>query len=181
MYRTITNYEDIKHRAAHGGRFEVTQLINSFLAVLAHPWDRLLDKDALSKRSVHSKEFRAFGFPYMTRLQRDDGTPTDDAENMLRLLRNSVAHGNMELLSRQKLRELRPQGAIPRVHEKEIAGVRIWNMRGETETWSTVLDITEMEATLKAMMRLCESRELWKQNIRKDYEQRHPATEQTVG
>jgi len=176
MERTIRNYEDIKRRAIRDGPFEVTQLINSFLAVVAHPWDQLLDKDLLKSTSIEQPNIRRMGFPLEPPFPGERGVPPDSVHNMLRLLRNSMAHGNMLLLSRSDLRELRPDSPTPRVHEKEIAGVRIWNMRGKTETWSAVLDITELEATLYAMRLFCETLSLWRQDIREEFEKRHPET-----
>lgn len=181
MYRTIINYDDIKLRASHGGPFEVTQLINSFLAVVAHPWDQLLDKDQLAGLRLEERRFRECKFPTMTRFQDETGKEADDAYNMLRLLRNSFAHGNMELLDRKQLRKIRPTGALPRVQEREIAGLHIWNTsKAGITTWATVLDVTEIEAALRAMMRLCEKRSLWKENVRLDHEQREKLRERTA-
>jgi hypothetical protein len=47
IYRTIHNLEHIDRDKSHEGPFEVTQRVNSFLAIVAHPWDQLLDKHKL--------------------------------------------------------------------------------------------------------------------------------------
>jgi len=174
IYRTITNYDDIKARRAHNGPFEVIQLINSFLAVVAHPWDQLLDEDQLKCLQIRERRFQECGFPPMTRfVDPGNGQEADDAYNMLRVLRNSLAHGNMELLDRKQLRKLRPTGAIPSVKEREIAALRIWNKSNTGKvTWETTLDITELESALRGMMRLCEKRSLWQPAIRQEFERR---------
>jgi hypothetical protein len=41
MRRTIANLEFIERKATPSGPFEVTQLVNSYLGALAHPWERL--------------------------------------------------------------------------------------------------------------------------------------------
>jgi hypothetical protein len=41
MRRTMANLAFIERNATSGGPFEVTQLINSFLGALAHPWESL--------------------------------------------------------------------------------------------------------------------------------------------
>lgn len=41
MRRTMANLDFIEKNAQPDGPFEVTQLINSFLGALAHPWEAL--------------------------------------------------------------------------------------------------------------------------------------------
>jgi hypothetical protein len=41
MRRTMRNLAFIGQRVSIGDPFEVTQLINSFLGALAHPWGKL--------------------------------------------------------------------------------------------------------------------------------------------
>lgn len=169
MYRTIQNLEFIDRHESHGGPFEVTQLINSFLAVVAHPWDQLLDQRKLEQVKLESREFKECKFPRVPRLPVEGKPATvDDAYQLLRVLRNGIAHGNMELLDRKKLRSLRQTGPLPRVTEDEIAGIKLWNRASDTApiTWCTALDIFELRQILTAMMRLCEKRSLWKDEIR---------------
>ncbi|MBA3450821.1 MAG: hypothetical protein H0T18_06390, partial [Chloroflexia bacterium] len=121
MYRTIQNLEFIELHKDHYSPFEVTQLINSFLAVVAHPWDQLLDKCQLEKLGLESEVFRECGFPVFPSLPVE-GEPVavNNAYDLLRILRNGMAHGNMELLDRKELRKLRQTGPLPRVKEDEI-------------------------------------------------------------
>ncbi len=175
MYRTIHNLEFIDRHKSHGGPFEVTQLINSFLAVVAHPWDRLLDQRKLEQIKLESRQFRECGFPVFPSLPVE-GNPTrvDDAYHLLRVLRNGMAHGNMELLDRKTLRRMVQTGPLPRVREDEIAGIKLWNRASDTApiTWCTALSIYDLQQTLTAMMRLCEKRSLWKEDVRARQDQR---------
>lgn len=169
MYRTIQNYEFIDRSKSHDGPFEVTQLINSFLALVAHPWDQLLDKDELKKVRIESSRFRECGFPVFPNLPVEGNkAEVADAYELLRVLRNGMAHGNMELLDRKTLRTLRQLEPLPRVEETEIAGIKLWNKKQDTNivTWCTALNVYELQQILKGMMRLCEKRSLWKKEIR---------------
>lgn len=91
----------------------------------------------------------------------------NDVYELLRLLRNGMAHGNMELLDRKTLRTLRQTGPIPRVNEGEIAGIKVWNRKSDNApvTWCTALSIHDLQQILKGMVRLCEKRSLWKDDI----------------
>lgn len=175
MYRTIRNLDFIDQHKDHHGPFEVTQLINSFLALIAHPWDQLLDKEKMGKVKLDSRTFKECGFPVFPILPVE-GEPTkvDDAGELLRVLRNGMAHGNIELLDRKDMRSVRQTGPLPRVQEKEIAGIKIWNRKEENSpiTWCTALNIYELRQCLDGMMRLCEKRSLWKDTIREEQSQR---------
>jgi hypothetical protein len=175
MYRSIQNLDFINQNRRHCGPFEVTQLINSFLAVVAHPWDQLLDQDKLKKLTFDSSAYRECRFPEFPRLPVEgDQAKTENIYDLLRVLRNGMAHGNMELLDRKTLRKLRQLGPLPRVTEDEIAGIKIWNKPSENAktNWCTALDIHDLRQMLMAMMRLCEKRHLWKDDVRECQDQR---------
>jgi hypothetical protein len=78
-----------------------------------------------------------------------------------------MAHGNIELLNRAEFKVIRPNDPIPRVTEREIAGLKMWNYKFKTTTmnWCTAISIHEMKQTLDAMRKLCEDRELWKTEL----------------
>jgi hypothetical protein len=174
-YRTIQNLDFIDRNKGNYGPFEVTQLINSFLAVLAHPWDQLLDKNELEKIKLTSKTFRECGFPvFVDTRSSNQTTSPDNACELLRRLRNGMAHGNIRLLSRKQLRQLRSSGTIPRVSENEIAAIEVCDgpQGNGAFGWCTVVDVFEMRSTLDGMMRLCEKRSLWKAEIRERQERR---------
>lgn len=162
LYRTIQNLKFIDRHKSHHGPFEVTQLINSFLAVVAHPWDQLLDQSKLEQVTLESKVFKGCRFPVFPSVPVE-GEPAklDNAYDLLRVLRNGIAHGNMKRLDRKTLRRLRQTGPLPRVKEDEIAGIKLWNKKSDTD-----LIVYELQQILMAMMRLCEKRHLWKDEIR---------------
>jgi hypothetical protein len=56
MHRTMNNLEFIEAHAAADGPYEVTQLINSFLGALAHPWETYRDDlPTISLAAAHSQ------------------------------------------------------------------------------------------------------------------------------
>ena len=168
MYRTIHNLDFINREKRHSGPFEVTQLINSFLSVVAHPWDRLLDQKKLEETPLASNVFRRCRFPDFPALPVD-GNPARMVYiyDLLRVLRNGMAHGNRELVDRKTLRKLRQAGPLPRGKESEIAGIKLWNQNDSgATTWCTALDIYELRQALDGMMRICEKRSLWKEEVR---------------
>lgn len=177
MYRTIQNYELINQRKTHNGPFEVTQLINSFLSVLTHPWDQLLDKKKIKDLRISDKRFVECRFPTFPPVDQDvNSVQIDNAYELLRVLRNGLAHGNIEILDRKALRRLRPSGPLPSVKERDIAGLKIWNEKGEEPNvqinWCTALNVHELHSSLYAMMRLCEKRSLWKAEVHDEQEKR---------
>jgi hypothetical protein len=175
LYRTITNYESLERQKQHAGPFEVTQLVNSFLSVLAHPWDQLLDQDALRCMKLTSPTFRECRFPQFANLPTENTTAApQNLYDLLRVLRHGMAHENIELLGRKELRALRPTGTLPTAKEGEIAGLKIWNQKSETgpPNWCTALDVNELKHCLYAMQRLCEKRHLWKDHVREEHEHR---------
>ncbi|MBA3416210.1 MAG: hypothetical protein H0U10_13395 [Chloroflexia bacterium] len=150
-------------------------MINTFLAVVAHPWDQLLDKEKLKELKFESGAFKECGFPVFPSLPVEGKQPeVGDAHELLRLLRNGMAHGNMEILDLKTLRRLRQRGPLPRVKESEIAGLRIWNRLPDTMavTWCTALDIYELRRALDGMMQLCQKRSLWQEDVRVLQDQR---------
>lgn len=177
IYRTIHNYEDIWHRRGHFGPFEVTQLINSFMGAFAHPWDRLLDTEALSKMKLHDKRFLECQFPVLPEIDDGiEGKTVESVDDYLRFLRNGIAHGNFELLSRKELQVYTDNRQLPGIKESEIAGLRIWNQPTTSEisqpNWSTALSVYDLKACLYAMQRLCEKRHLWIPSVREEQERR---------
>ena len=119
------------------GPVEVTQLVNSFLGALAHPWEALF-KDREPER-----------FPELARLSRHlEGARTTPGEEpdlieQLGYVRNAFAHGNVEFL-----RDPACDG-----DGCDIAGVRLWNCRGrpgrQRKTWEIRLDIGGLFALLE--------------------------------
>ena len=175
------NLEFVENHKRHTGPFEVTQLLNSFLAVIAHPWDALLEKKELSKVRVSSTEFHVFGFPELTRIREPvNQIAIPNLYEYLRTIRNGMAHGNFELLDRSQLRDLAIGVAIPNVKEREIAGAKLWNVTDrdtptERINWCVVVTIREMKAVLYAMQRLCECEDYWRPDVREAHQRKRTA------
>jgi HEPN pEK499 p136 len=166
--RTLQNLEFIDRHKRQDGPFEVTQLINSFLTVIAHPWAQLLDQNKLKQVKLESKVFRECEFPEFRSLTiTGEPAEIESVYDLLRVLRNGMAHGNIELLSRNALRNLRQTGPLPRVQGDEIAGIKLCNRKPKEDviTWCTALGIYELRQIVPAMMRLCQKRSLWKEEI----------------
>ena len=84
-----------------------------------------------------------------------------------------MAHGNRELLDRKMLRNLRQSGPLPKVKEAEIAGIKLWNQNDHgAKRWCTALDIYELRQALDGMMKRCEKRGIWKEDVRQDQDRR---------
>ncbi|MDQ3539820.1 MAG: HEPN family nuclease [Chloroflexota bacterium] len=136
---------------ADGSRvWEVTQIINSFLGIVAHPRERLLDTKKIKWMSLtHPKVVKA-GVPAMTSSWEFDSEEPRTLAQLLRLLRNGIAHGNIELLGVRELvnyrKDFRPD---PGFDPTEIAGIEIWNSdNNQNRTWGTVLTVDELAAAL---------------------------------
>jgi hypothetical protein len=118
------------------GPFEVTQLVNSFLGALAHPWEALL------------KNRDPTDFPQLARLSRhlaNAQTIEGNAPNLidqLGYIRNAFSHGNVELLADQKV------GGI-----QEISSIRLWNCRRrngqEKKNWEIRFRVDELVSLLE--------------------------------
>jgi hypothetical protein len=132
--RTQHNLEVVRRSGAVGGEvYEVTQLINSMLGLLVLPKEHYY----ASIPTTPLEELRADGWP----------APVLDGEfkrpkhlrDLVRLLRNSVAHFNIEFVA--------PQG--------EIKGVILSNKCNCGKvTWSASLSINELEQITRRFIEL---------------------------
>lgn len=136
MRRTMSNLAFIEGHAAKDGPFEVTQLINSFLGALAHPWENL--KDDLPNISL--AEARTVGWP-IPEQQGGRGPSPQSLGEVLRLLRNGIAHGNLSFL---------PDG------HGQIQAIRIENYDRRRLTWRAVISVQDMRAFLRQFVVLVE-------------------------
>ncbi len=123
MRRTIANLKFIERHAEPNGPYEVTQLVNSFLGALAHPWEVMQD-DLMQLSLV---EAAARGWPPITKELITDREPRSLGE-LIGLMRNSFAHRNIKFLAGRK---------------SEIRALRIWNKHPRTgiRTWGAVVTV----------------------------------------
>ncbi|SED78357.1 hypothetical protein SAMN05519104_4356 [Rhizobiales bacterium GAS188] len=118
MRRTMANLAFIEQSGSSEGPFEVTQLINSFLGALAHPWESL--RSELNSMSIADAESQGWPIPRAERAT--DQAPTKFGD-LIRLLRNGVAHGNISFLPDGK-----GQIAALRIENRDNQGGRTWGV-----------------------------------------------------
>jgi hypothetical protein len=147
MRRTMANLRIIERelgdrkargvRVAEEGPFEITQLVNSFLGALAHPWERT--RGALNELPI--AEARDSGWPVVGS-DRGEQEP-ETLGDFLRLVRNGFAHGNVQF--------------IPDEHGG-IETVRFWNThpRSGKRTWGSALGVSDLRQFLECFAALAE-------------------------
>ena len=136
MYRTMANLEFIEHHAQKSGPYEVTQLINSFLGALAHPWERL--SNDLNELSLEMAQRN--GWPRIPKERDNDRNPKTIGD-LVRFVRNALAHGNIEHLPGQ---------------DGEIRALKIWNLDRGRRTWGSVVTTDSIRELLVKFVELAE-------------------------
>jgi hypothetical protein len=136
MRRTISNLQFVEAHQAANGPYEVTQLLNSFLGALCHPWETY--KTELGAKSVADATVE--GWPQIKKEQQTDQDPQSFGD-LVRLMRNGIAHGNIEFL---------PDAA------GEIGAVRIWNKDHGVRTWGCSIGVGDMRKFLICFVNLSE-------------------------
>lgn len=136
MRRTMQNLEFVEAHAGASGPYEVTQLINSFLGALAHPWERYRDDLAgISLPAAH-----VAGWPAIAKERPNDHDPRSLGD-LIRLMRNALAHGNVEFL--------------PGI-STDIHALRLWNTGHGRRTWGAVLTVADVRSFLERFVALAE-------------------------
>ncbi len=136
MRRTMTNLRFVEQHRQNDGPFEVTQLVNSFLGAMAHPWEQF--KSELNQLSLQDAE--RDGWPRVVKERPKDQAP-QSLGDLLRLVRNSLAHGNIKFL---------PDDA------NEICALRIWNKDNGRRTWGATVPVEDMRRFLDRFVDLAE-------------------------
>ena len=136
MHRTMYNLTFVEDHAAPHGPFEVTQLINSFLGALAHPWEKFQD----DLRVMPLEDARKRGWPAIDKERATDKAPVSLGD-LLRLMRNALAHGNIEFLPGLS---------------GEIQAMRLWNCDRRRRTWGAIISTTNMRMFLARFVKLIE-------------------------
>ena len=135
MRRTMHNLEFVEGHAGVDGPYEVTQLINSFLGALAHPWETYRDDlTAMSLAAAHTA-----GWPAMAKERPTDREP-DSLGDLVRLMRNALAHGNVQFLP----------GASADIP------LRLWNTNRGRRSWGAVVTVADMRSFLVRFVALAE-------------------------
>jgi hypothetical protein len=154
MRGTMANLRFVEEHAGPDGPFEVTQLINSFLAALVHPWEAMRN----DFEDVPMGRASAEGWPAIDIEFWSDGDDKGKLNGLIRVMRNALAHGNLEFLSIDEQRNvafLRPQPA-------QIGAIRLWNTigRGSSRrvTWRATIAVADMRRFLERFADLIEER-----------------------
>jgi len=126
-YRTRVNLNALRELQKANPKadiYEVTQLINSMLGLLVFPQQRFID--SIPQIPLQELESEGWSIPVV----EGNYPQVDDLRELVRYLRNAIAHCNLEFLD---------DG------HGEIAGLRVWNMRGGRRTWAAKLSISDIE------------------------------------
>jgi len=100
--------------------YEVTQLLNSMLGLLVFPKEKLYKKIQPKNWDMMVKE----GWP----LPSGDNAKVSDLEELIRKMRNAVAHINIELVN----------------DGNEIIGIRFSSYHRKGQNWTGVYDIASL-------------------------------------
>jgi hypothetical protein len=136
MRRTLFNLKFVECHKTDAGPYEVTQLVNSFLAGLAHPWEKL--RDDLNQKTL--AQAAQMGWPVLHKELEKDIEPANLGEQIA-LVRHAFAHGNVEFLPG-------PNG--------EIGGVRFWNKKNGVRTWGSTATVADLRAFLQCFVEFAE-------------------------
>lgn len=134
MRRTEANLKLIEEGASReqSRHFEVTQLINSAIGLLMFPSEELLDR--LPRRKM--SEFSDTSLPKVL-YGRYKGEDDPDLQTLVRYLRNSIAHYNVQFVN----------------HNNIIQGLYVWNRpHHEKPDWIAYVSIDTLRSLFK---RLC--------------------------
>lgn len=141
MRRSMANPAFVEAHAGPEGPYEVTQLANTFLGGLAHPFEATRH----DLTSLCLADAAALGWPKIERERPTDSEPKSLGE-LIGLFRNGFAHGNLEFLSDGQGR---------------IGAVRIWKTdprKGWARTWRAVIEVDDMRRFLGLFVELIERR-----------------------
>ena len=128
MDRTVANLEFVERHATANGPYEVTQLVNSFLGALAHPWETFQP----SFNSISISDAEKSGWPSIRKELPTDRDP-QSLGDLIRLIRNGVAHGNIEFISGSN---------------DDIESIKLENKDRSHRTWGAIVTIKDMRKFL---------------------------------
>lgn len=122
--RTRTNLEFIEKAETRGESvFEVTQLANSLLGLLVFPREHYMDNIPDIPLSTLVEQ----GWPDIRTTHGK--LPQNTLKQLMRMLRNSIAHFNVEFLAHE---------------DRQITGLRVWNTKDKQITWQAELTINDL-------------------------------------
>lgn len=116
------------------GPFEVTQLINSFLIAFIHSREYWLDQ-------IPTTPLPIYGWPAIHTEAKYQANAPDNLRKLVRVIRNALAHGNLEIL---------PDTYQGEIEDRNIGFVRLWNTPPESEVviWETTITVADLRQLL---------------------------------
>ena len=165
--RTMSNLEiikgvaaDEKARSAPQTAHEVTQMVNSALLVILHPWEeRKNSKDDFFKDDLKSAELQ--GWPKLTSSRPiQDGTPPEKCDDpdpttlcdQMRHLRNGLAHGHIKFggTMGKEIESIEIENKWPsnRKDNRKAEG-KLPERKADERIWGTAIRVAQLEAILK--------------------------------
>lgn len=139
MRRSMMNLGFVEAHASPAGPYEVTQLINTFLGALVHPFESMQEDDLMSGPIANAI---ALGWPAIGRARPNDLELASLGE-LIRAMRNAMAHGNLEFFPDTK-------GQIQAIH--------LWNNNRGRRTWGGIVTVQDMRRFLVSFVDLVERR-----------------------
>ena len=138
----------LSRRDADQAPFEATQLLNSFLGVLIHPWETLRERSGQGI-AIGLDEAERREWPVL----RNQNPHAPEAKNYARMLsniRNAFAHGSIELL----------KDVPDETGRRDIGGVRIWNKCPDCncKTWIAEISLADLKDFLEFFEKLADDR-----------------------
>jgi hypothetical protein len=113
--------------------YEVTQLVNSLLGLLVFPQQRYFRRIPETPLETLAQD----GWPKP--LVEGDFPSVKTLKDLMRYLRNAIAHFNVEYISDDS---------------NQIQGMRVWNMRRGEENWSVELSLGEIRLAVDKFLEL---------------------------
>lgn len=129
--RTIANLErirEIQSQQAERPAYEVTHLINSLLGLLVFPREHYIDE--IPNQSIDDLKRAGWPIPNVV----GDGPSPCSLPELVRYLRNSIAHFNVEFLTDSR---------------REICGLVLWNEHNKKVNWKATYSLQQLEETVR--------------------------------
>lgn len=138
--RTLDNLTAIRRLRAEGQPvYEVTQLVNSLLGLLVFPKEEFFE--VIPRTPLHQLKQEGWPVPRVSGEFRQ----ARDLKELIRYLRNAVAHFNIEFL---------PMPGVPGDSRPQISGLRVWNTRDRQKTWEATLSLEDLEGITERVIGL---------------------------
>jgi len=128
MNRTMFNLEFVRERATKKGPYEVTQLVNSFLGAVCHPWEKYPETFKMTFAQATKR-----GCPYTKAELQCDKEPANVAK-LVNNMRDAIAHGNISF-----------EGT-----DGDISSIKLWVCPPKEghRTWGVVFTVAELRQFL---------------------------------